>query len=292
MDFIVDGLATGRMVRILSVFDAYTRECLALERGHQLGQRTGDAGAGAADRRARPAAECTFRQQAEVHLAADARLGRGAQDCAGSHPAGPADAERTRRELQRQAARRVPQHKLVPHSERRAGDAGELAARVQLRTPAQLAGLQNAGGVPAEGRLCRCGKQRTLPTSAQPRLLRLRDNLKAKPKRENSSYRWLREWGQVTTPNTSPTLVPSIRQSNCGLDQPADSDTDTGDRRSSTVNLHGTRRKLVDKLRGDLVHARICARLSQPLAASRAAITGPLSERINSGAPLCTIRSA
>ena len=31
MDFIVDGLATGRMVRILSGVDAYTRECLALE---------------------------------------------------------------------------------------------------------------------------------------------------------------------------------------------------------------------------------------------------------------------
>ncbi len=31
MDFIVDGLASGRMVRILSVVDAYTRECLAPE---------------------------------------------------------------------------------------------------------------------------------------------------------------------------------------------------------------------------------------------------------------------
>ena len=31
MDFIVDGLASGRIVRILSVVDAYTRECLALE---------------------------------------------------------------------------------------------------------------------------------------------------------------------------------------------------------------------------------------------------------------------
>ena len=31
MDFIVDGLVTGRMVRLLSVMDAYTRECLALE---------------------------------------------------------------------------------------------------------------------------------------------------------------------------------------------------------------------------------------------------------------------
>jgi putative transposase len=37
MDFIVDGLATGRMVRILSLVDAYTRECLALEADTSLG---------------------------------------------------------------------------------------------------------------------------------------------------------------------------------------------------------------------------------------------------------------
>ena len=37
MDFSVDGLATGRMVRILSVVDAYTRECLALEADTSLG---------------------------------------------------------------------------------------------------------------------------------------------------------------------------------------------------------------------------------------------------------------
>ena len=37
MDFIVDGLATGRMVRILSVVDAYTRECLALVADTSLG---------------------------------------------------------------------------------------------------------------------------------------------------------------------------------------------------------------------------------------------------------------
>ena len=37
MDFIVDGLANGRMVRILSVVDAYTRECLALEADTSLG---------------------------------------------------------------------------------------------------------------------------------------------------------------------------------------------------------------------------------------------------------------
>src|SRR5258705_8276413 len=69
---------------------------------------------------------------------------------------------------------------------------------VQLRASAQLARLQDAGGVPAESRLCRCGKQTTLPTSAQPRLRRLRDNLKAKPKRRNSSYHWVRNRGQVS----------------------------------------------------------------------------------------------
>jgi putative transposase len=37
MDFIVDGLASGRMVRILSVIDAFTRECLALEADTCLG---------------------------------------------------------------------------------------------------------------------------------------------------------------------------------------------------------------------------------------------------------------
>lgn len=37
MDFVTDGLATGRMVRILTVVDAYTRECLALEADFSLG---------------------------------------------------------------------------------------------------------------------------------------------------------------------------------------------------------------------------------------------------------------
>ena len=37
MDFIVDGLANGRMIRILSVLDAFTRECLVLEADTSLG---------------------------------------------------------------------------------------------------------------------------------------------------------------------------------------------------------------------------------------------------------------
>jgi putative transposase len=37
MDFIVDGLANGRMIRILSVVDAFTRECLVLAADTSLG---------------------------------------------------------------------------------------------------------------------------------------------------------------------------------------------------------------------------------------------------------------
>jgi putative transposase len=93
MDFIVDGLATGRMVRILSVVDAYTRECLALEADTSLGSRTRDACAGAADRRAWPAGEPALGQRPGVHLAPHAGLGGGLEGWAGAHPAGPADAE-------------------------------------------------------------------------------------------------------------------------------------------------------------------------------------------------------
>ncbi len=37
MDFMVDGLARGRIVRLLSIVDAYTRECLAREADTSLG---------------------------------------------------------------------------------------------------------------------------------------------------------------------------------------------------------------------------------------------------------------
>jgi hypothetical protein len=37
MDFIVDGLATGWMVRILNVADPYRRNCLVLEADTSLG---------------------------------------------------------------------------------------------------------------------------------------------------------------------------------------------------------------------------------------------------------------
>ena len=56
MDFSVDGLASGRMVRILSVVDAYTRECLALEADTSLGTGRVTRVLDEVDRRAWPAA--------------------------------------------------------------------------------------------------------------------------------------------------------------------------------------------------------------------------------------------
>ncbi len=82
MDFIVDCLATGRMVRILSVVDAYTRECLALEADTSLGSGrvTRDACAGAANRRARPdrrtCARTTARSSPRAACWAGPRTGR------------------------------------------------------------------------------------------------------------------------------------------------------------------------------------------------------------------------
>jgi hypothetical protein len=33
MDFLMDGLATGRAIRVLTVVDSYTRKCLAISNG-------------------------------------------------------------------------------------------------------------------------------------------------------------------------------------------------------------------------------------------------------------------
>jgi len=67
MDFIVKGWANGRMVRILSVVDAFTRECLALEADTSLGSGrvTRALDRPIEDRRARPAGEHSLGQRPE-----------------------------------------------------------------------------------------------------------------------------------------------------------------------------------------------------------------------------------
>jgi transposase InsO family protein len=130
MDFIVEGLATGRMVRILSVVHVYTRECLALEADTSLGSgRVTRVLERLIEERGRPenvrsdnGPEFTSRRM----LAWSREL----EDRAGAYPARPPDAKRPRRELPRTVARRVPQRKLVPDLERCAQHSGELAPGV------------------------------------------------------------------------------------------------------------------------------------------------------------------
>ena len=105
MDFIVDGLATGRMVRILSVVDAYTRECLALEADTSLGSGRVTRVLERVIAERGPTRERTLGQRAGVHFATHDRMGRRLEGRSGAHPAGPAHAERSRRELPRQATR-------------------------------------------------------------------------------------------------------------------------------------------------------------------------------------------
>jgi putative transposase len=105
MDFIVDGLATGRMVRILSVVDAYTRECLALEADTSLGSGRVTRVLERLIEERGPTGSNALGQRSGVLLAPHVGLGRRVQDPAGAHPARAAHAERPRRELPRPAAR-------------------------------------------------------------------------------------------------------------------------------------------------------------------------------------------
>jgi len=198
MDFIIDGLATGRMVRILSVVDAYTRECLALEADTSLGSgRVTRVLERLIGERGRPenlrsdnGPEFTSRRM--LGWAEDWKVG-----LVHIQPGKPMQNGHVE-----SFHGRLRDECLNASWFRTLNDVRSTLANwrreYNCERPAQLARLQDAGRVPAEGRLCRCGKQRTLPTSAQPRLRRLRDNLKAKPKPRNSSYQWVRNRGQVT----------------------------------------------------------------------------------------------
>ena len=152
MDFIVDGLVTVRMVRILSVVDAYTRECLALEADSSLGSarvtRVLDRLIG---QRGRPEAVRSDNGP-EFCSAEPAGLGRGPQGRTGPHPARPAHAERSRRELPRPAPRRVPQHPLVPQLRSCTLYAGSLAHGVQRGEAPLLTRLPHPEGVPPNAR--------------------------------------------------------------------------------------------------------------------------------------------
>ena len=183
------------MVRILSVVDTYTRECLALEADTCLGSgRVTRVLERLIGERGRPdnlrsdnGPEFTSRRMlgwAEdwkvglVHIQPGRPMqnghvesfhGRLRDECLNAHWF------RTLNDVRSTLATWRQEYNCErPHSS------------LAYRTPEEF----------RQSRLCKCGKQRTLPTFTQPRR-RLRVNLEAKPKPRNSSYRWLRNRGQV-----------------------------------------------------------------------------------------------
>ena len=154
MDFIVDGLATGRMVRILSVVDAYTRECLALEADTSLGSgRVTRVLERLIGERGRPE---SLRSDNGPEFTSHGACWAGRRILEGGAGTHPTRQGRCRTGMSESFDGRLRDECLNASWFRTLNDvrstSGKLAARVQLRASAQLARLQDAGAVPAEGR--------------------------------------------------------------------------------------------------------------------------------------------
>ena len=93
LDFVHDAVECGRAIRVLSVVDAYTRECLALEVDTSFASRR-DASVGCDCGRARAAAGDSLRQRAGAYESAFSRVVCGTKDRASAYSARQADSER------------------------------------------------------------------------------------------------------------------------------------------------------------------------------------------------------
>ena len=147
LDFAHDAVACGRAIRVLTVVDAYTRECLALEVDTSFAGPESDAGVGGDRGRARAAAGHRLRQRAGTNKAAFPRLVRGAADRAAAHSTRKADAERTCGKFSWTAARRVLGSKLVPEFIRCAAEDCGVAERVQRGAATQQFEIFNTEGI-------------------------------------------------------------------------------------------------------------------------------------------------
>jgi putative transposase len=121
IDFVSDALADGRAFRCFTLVDDFTRESLAIEVAHSLpALRVIQV----LERLARTGG---LPQSISCHngpeFAGRARsLGTSRRGGPAVHPAGQADRERVHRELQRAAARRVLERRVVPQPRRCAAD--------------------------------------------------------------------------------------------------------------------------------------------------------------------------
>jgi transposase InsO family protein len=112
LDFVHDAVACGRAIRVLSVVDAYTRECVALEVDTSFASRTVTRVLEAmVSERGQP--EHSLRQRPRTDEPALSGLVRGTADRTAPHAGGKADTERPRREFSGKDAGRVPERELV-----------------------------------------------------------------------------------------------------------------------------------------------------------------------------------
>jgi transposase InsO family protein len=165
LDFVHDAVECGRTIRVLSVVDAYTRECLALAVDTSFASRrvTRVLESIMAERGQPGSIRCE--QRAGVHQPAFSGLGHGAEDRSGAYSAGQADAERARGELSRAVQRRVFERELVSESVRCQAEDRSMEDRVQRRTSSQQFGISDAN------RVCRAGNdelwKRRLPKNGK-----------------------------------------------------------------------------------------------------------------------------
>jgi hypothetical protein len=147
LDFVHDAVECGRAIRVLSVVDAYTRECLALEVDTSFARRRVTRVLDANRGGAWIAVGDPLRQRAGVDEPAFSGLVCGTKDRVVTHPAGQADPECARRELSRTVARRVLGSELVSELVRCPAQDRGLAQGVQRGASAQQLGIPDAEGV-------------------------------------------------------------------------------------------------------------------------------------------------
>ena len=151
LDFVHDAVECGRAIQVLSVVDAYTRECLALEVDTSFAsRRVTRVLDGLVAERGQPESN-SLRQRAGTDQPAFSRVVCGAADRVGAHSAGEADSERARGEFPRTVAGRVFDRELVSELVRCAAEDRGLEDRVQRGAPAQQFGIQNTEGVCGAG---------------------------------------------------------------------------------------------------------------------------------------------
>ncbi len=131
LDFVSDALVDSRRFRILAVVDDFTRECLALVVDTSLsGVRVARELERLAEFRGLPLMIVSD-NGTELTSHAILRMAGGARRRLALHRAGQAAAERLRRELQRPAARRVPERAPLRQPQGGAPDHRSLEDRLQ-----------------------------------------------------------------------------------------------------------------------------------------------------------------